>query len=62
MTYRSDCDRDLDSTPIRVWLKCIAMDSGELCVMTRLIAGMLTLYADNWDTLELQCLVWTQTS
>ena len=38
------------------------MDSGELCVMTYLIAGMLTLYADNWDTLELQHLVWTQTS
>ena len=29
------------------------MDSGELCVMTHLIAGMLTLYVDNWDTLEL---------
>ena len=29
------------------------MDSGELCVMTTLEALMLTLYADNWDTLEL---------
>ena len=38
------------------------MDSGELCVMTHLIVLMLTLYADNWDTLELQHLVWTQAS
>ena len=29
------------------------MDSGELCVMMGLIKLMLTLYADNWDTLEL---------
>ena len=62
MTYRFVCDRDLDSTPIRVWWRCTVMDSGELCVMTHLIVLMLTLYADNWDTLELQHLVWTQTS
>ena len=29
------------------------MDSGELCVMTCLVQLMLTLYAGNWDTLEL---------
>ena len=29
------------------------MDSGELCVMTLLIKLMLTLYADNWNTIEL---------
>ena len=40
-------------TPVRVWWRCTVMDSGELCVMTHLIAGMLTLYADNWDILEL---------
>ena len=29
------------------------MDSGELCVITHLVELMLTLCADNWDTLEL---------
>ena len=29
------------------------MDSGELCVVMILTQLMLTLYADNWDTLEL---------
>ena len=38
------------------------MDSGELCVMTHLGALLPTLYADNWDTLELQHLVWTRAS
>ena len=38
------------------------MDSGELCVMTHLGVLMLTLYADNWDTVELQHLVWTRAS
>ena len=29
------------------------MDSGELCVMMGLVRLMQTLYASNWDTLEL---------
>ena len=41
------------SSLTRVWWRCTVMDSGELCVMTFLIKLMLTLYADNWDTLEL---------
>ena len=38
------------------------MDSGALCVITYLGVLMLTLYADNWDTLELQYLVRTRAS
>ena len=38
------------------------MDGGELCVMTSLEALMLTLCADNWDTVELQHLVWPRAS
>ena len=37
----------------RVWWRCTVMDSGELCVMMGLVRLMLTLYADNWDTLGL---------
>ena len=40
-------------TLTRVWWRCTVIDSGELCVMILLVQLMLTLYADNWDTLEL---------
>ena len=40
-------------TLTRDWWRCTVMDSGELCVMTLLIKLMLTLYAGNWDTIEL---------
>ena len=44
-------------TLTRVWWRCTVMDSGELCVMIFLIKLMLTLYADNWDTLELLLMI-----
>ena len=43
----------VESTPTRVWWRCTVMDSGELCVVMGLIRLMQTLYASNWDTLEL---------
>ena len=45
--YKTHC------TLTRVWWRCTVMDSGELCVMTCLVNLKQTLYADNWDTLEL---------
>ena len=36
----------------RVWWRCTVVDSGELCVMMGLVKLMLTLFADNWDTLQ----------
>ena len=51
MMVQYDCKTHCTLT--RVWWRCTVMDSGELCVMMGLVQLMLTLYADNWDTLEL---------
>ena len=45
------CPRE--HTPVRVWWKCTVTDSGELCVMIPSTKLRQTLYASNWDTLEL---------
>ena len=50
-TARFVCPRE--HTPVRVWWRCTVMDSGELCVMMGLVKLKQTLYASNWDTLEL---------
>ena len=46
--YKTHC------TLTRAWWRCTVMDSGELCVMMGLIHLKLSLYVDNWDTLELR--------
>ena len=42
------------ATPMRVWWRCTAMDSGALCVMMVSALLMLTQCANSWDTQVLQ--------